>query len=427
MAAVVSPQDSWSHVSEIVRLVKTGEAPTRPEMVRATRLSRNTVTLRVQTAYDLGLIEPSGETRSLGGRAAEVWKFRGEAGHVLVGMIGTSNQFYVALADLDGALVERADHAWQIEEGPETSLQAMAVEMRRLLAAHQVERPWGIGIGMPAPINFQTGKNVDPVAPGRLVYRWPPDFDVRRWFIEEFSVPVWTDSVINLTALGASTEPSCPPDMIYVRIGTGLGAALLSGGRLHRGASWVAGELNHVTMTDDPQRLCPCGRIGCLETYASGWAMLGDGIRAAKESRSPFLAAIAKTRQLELDDINDGVLNGDSACVEIVIRTAEMLGRALATLITVFNPARVTIGGFPIAHNGLLQSVLRRTIHTHTLAASVAHLELTQGDIHKDSLAGAVELVTNSLLSPGSLAEWGPLGSPVGVDRLLRDRQFEDE
>lgn len=420
MATAISPQDSWSHVSEIIRLIRTGQATTRPEIARATGLSRNTVTLRVQTAQDLGLIAPSGGLKSLGGRAAEVWQFRGESGHILVGMIDAS-QFYVALTDLNGNVLGRTDKTWRVDEGAEASVRKVADEMHPLLEQHGVTQPWGIGIGMAAPVDFGTGLSADPVAPSKISYRWPLDFDVRQWFSNEFSAPCWVDSVINLTTLGASRAPGAPADMIYVKIGTGLGLGLVSGGRLHRGATWVAGELNHVSMTDDPERICLCGRIGCLETYSSGWAILTDGQRAADSGKSPYLAAIAATRPLSLDDIGDGVLFGDSGCVEIVVRAADMLGRALSWLITLFNPARVAVGGFAISENGLLRSVLERTIRTRTLAASVADLEITQGvPDQQESLLGAVDLVTETLTSAEWLSEWGPVGSPVGVKKLLK-------
>ncbi|MCV2394391.1 ROK family protein [Actinotalea sp. M2MS4P-6] len=420
---VVPPQDPWAQVAEVVRLIRGGEAQTRPELADVTRLGRNVISQRVQAAHDLGLVRPSGDMRSRGGRAADVWEFCGDAGHVLVGLIGTT-RFTVALAGLNGDVLDEVVVDWKVAEGPEASSRRIAQEMRALLAAHEVDHPWGIGIALPAPIEFTTGRSADPVAPSSMNYRWPVDFDIRQWFIEEFRTPTFTDSVIHMVTLGAAAAPDAPDDLVYVRIGTGLGAGLVSGGRIHRGATWVAGELNHVTMSDDPRRICPCGRVGCLETYCSGWAMIADAQRIAASGASPYLAKIAATRELELDDLGAGVDFGDAACVEVVAGAADMLGRALATVITLFNPARVTIGGFPISHNGLLQRVVERAIRTHTLAASIAGLEIVPGDPEqREGIHGAAELVVDALLAPESLATWGPLGSPVGVPELLEGPQ----
>lgn len=83
----VSPQDPWYQVAEVVRLIRSGEAQTRPELADATRLGRNVITMRIQAAQEIGLVEPSGESRSRGGRAAELWQLRGDAGYIGVALL----------------------------------------------------------------------------------------------------------------------------------------------------------------------------------------------------------------------------------------------------------------------------------------------------------------------------------------------------
>ncbi len=421
---MVSLQDPWVQLSEVVRLVRTGRAQTRPELSDALRLGRNVITQRIQTAQELGLVRPSGSVRSRGGRAADIWEFRGDSGRILLASFG-STTVSTFLTTLTGDILARAEVEWDLEENSELILGRVAGQLHTLLAADGAERAWGICIGTLAPIEFPTGRSADPVALSAGTSRALADVDVRSWFAREFDTPTWTDSIINLATLGAATAPDAPPDMVYVRIGYGLGCGLISEGRLHRGSTWIAGELNHITMSEDPQRICACGRVGCLETYSSGRAILGDGVRAVSQGDSPFLSRIAETRSIELDDISAGVQFGDQACVEIVVRAGEMLGKALATLITLFNPARLTIGGFPISRNGLLQRVVERTIRANTLAASVAALDLAFGDADQsDLVSGGVELVTNSLLAPEYLAEWGPRGTPTQTPELrLHSRQ----
>jgi len=329
------------------------------------------------------------------------------------------------LTNLAGDVLAHNEVDWELEESSALILDRVAAEFRELLDEAGVERAWGICVGTLAPIEFPTGQSADPVAMTPGTARALAGVDVRTWFTREFDTPTWTDSVINLATLGAATAPGAPPDMVYVRIGYGLGCGLVSEGRLHRGSTWIAGELNHITMSDDPQRICVCGRVGCLETYSSGRAILGDALRAVSQGTSPYLERIAETKQIELDDISAGVQFGDQACVEIVVRAGEMLGRALATVITLFNPARLTIGGFPISRNGLFQRVIERTIRANTLAASLASLEVAMGDAAQgDLVSGGVELVTSALLAPEYLAEWGPCGSPIEAPEVrLHSRQ----
>jgi predicted NBD/HSP70 family sugar kinase len=421
---VVGSQDPWFQVSEIVRLIRTQKAQTRPELVDATRLGRNVVTLRLKAAHQLGLIAPAGAGRSRGGRAAELWKFRSDVGHILVGAIGVKS-LRVALADLGGTVLRITDMPWSVQRGPEATCAQLATAMDDLLRTANIERPWGITIGMPAPVDFTTGRNADPIASTETAQRWPADFDTRRWFSGRFKVPAWTESVSNLGALGAATTPGASDDLVFVRLGTGIGAGIVSRGEVHRGAHWLAGVLSHVTVRDDPDRICMCGRTGCLDAYAAGWALLGDAQRVAAQGRSPYLSAIAAERDLTVDDLTDGARRGEPACIEIVVRAADALGRALGPMITWFNPGEIIVGGYPIVRDPLFRTVLERAINATALPASVAELRLRTGDPDEhEPIIGAAELATEALLSPGFLVEWGPTGSPLNSPGLIdRDQQ----
>ncbi len=417
----VSPQDPWYQVSEVLRLIRSGRAQTRPELADDTRLGRNVITQRIQAAQQLGLIEPDGTGRSRGGRAAEVWRFRGAAGLVCVALIGTQ-RFRAVVAGLDGTVIGRTDVAWPVARGPEATCERIAEELDRLLTDAGLGRPWGVAVGLPAPVDFTTGQSVDPVAPSASAGRWPRDFDVRGWFSRRYQAPAWVDAVSNLMALGASVAPGAPQDLLFVRLGTGLGAGIVSGGRLHRGAAWIAGELNHVKVADDADRLCLCGHIGCLDAYASGWTMLRDADAAVAEGRSPYLADAASRGVLTLDALSEGARLGDVACREIVIRSAESLGAVLAGFAMWFNPAEIVIGGFRIAQDELFLLTVNRTLRLNALAATMASLRVRAGDPDQaEAIAGAVEMVTDALVSAAYLAEWGPVGSPTDA-LALRER-----
>lgn len=420
----VSPWNSWHQVSEILRLIRSGDARTRPEFSDMTRLGRNVVSKHILAAQQLQLIEPDGTGRARGGRAAEVWRFRSEAGHVLVGILGIA-RMRVALTTLDGTPVAESDFAWPVPEDAEATCERMAEEMSRLLLETNVDRPWGIALGMPMPVDFVTGRSADPVAPMGFHDRWPAAFDARSWFTNRFELPVWADAVANLMALGAAAADDAPDNLVFVRVGTGLGSGLVANGGVLRGESWVAGELNHIAVSTDPSRICLCGRVGCLETVASGWAMIADARAALSEGRSRFLASAADEAEINLDVIAEGARLGDGACTEIVTRAGESLGRVLAAMVAWLNPAEIIVGGFKFAQSDLFRSAISRAVHLETLSASAAGLRISAGHpAQAEALAGGARLVTDSLLTPGNLAEWGPVGHPAEARSLL-DREAQ--
>ncbi|MGC3995359.1 MAG: ROK family protein [Propionicimonas sp.] len=415
----VSPQDPWVQVAEVVRLIRTGEAQTRPELADATRLGRNIITQRVQAAQELDLVRPSGTQRSRGGRAADVWEFSGHEGRVLTGLIGLTG-LRVTLSDLANRVIEDRRIPSPLTIDPIQSCELMATEMEGMLARHHAGgRAWGIGLGVLAPVDFSTGRSADPVTSSTPNIRWPREFDVRTWLTRRMQAPVWVESVSNLAALGAAAEPGAPSDLVFVRLDRGVGSGIISDGRLHRGADWIAGEITHIVVNPDSDRICLCGRVGCLDAYASRWAIEADARRAVAEGRSPHLAAVDASA-LTLADVVAGADAGDPTCTELVVRAADAMGRALASVVTWFNPRRVVVGGNELADSSLFLGTVSRTLHAQALAASVQNLELRQGRSDRfEEVTGANTMVVDALLSPDYLAEWGPEGFPIDVEVLL--------
>ena len=119
-------------------------------------------------------------------------------------------------------------------------------------------------------------------------------------------------------------------DLIYLKIATGIGAGLVLGGRLHRGATGIAGEFGHVIV--DPQgRVCRCGNRGCLETVASVPAQL-DLLRPL-------------TRDLDIAGMLDLAQGGDVATSRVIVDAGRAIGRVLADVVNIVNPELVVVGG----------------------------------------------------------------------------------
>ncbi len=145
---------------------------------------------------------------------------------------------------------------------------------------------WGISVGIPGPVDFDSGRPVaPPIMPG-----WN-GFDIRRRFEERYDAPVWVDNDVNLLALNERSRRRDEQhlDLIYCKVGSGIGAGLLSQGRIHRGANGAAGDIGHVRVAGS-DALCRCGKIGCLEAVAGGWALVRDAEIAVAEGATGALA-----------------------------------------------------------------------------------------------------------------------------------------
>ena len=107
---------------------------------------------------------------------------------------------------------------------------------------------WGIGIGVPGPVEFRTGTPFSPpIMPG-----WD-GYPVRARFADAYGAPVWVDNDVNLLAMGEWRNGSAvgQDNVVVIKVGTGIGAGIISDGRLHRGAQGAAGDVGHIQVVDD--------------------------------------------------------------------------------------------------------------------------------------------------------------------------------
>ena len=143
-------------------------------------------------------------------------------------------------------------------------------------------------------------------------------FDFSRWASDAFGLPVAVDNDAKVGALAEFHHGGHDStDLVYVTVSTGIGAGVITDGRLVRGATNEAGELGHTRVSDDP-RLCSCGRSGCLERLCSGYWIEQDHGRPAVELFA-----------------DDAFLSEYSAT----------LARGLATATLAYNPSVIVLGG----------------------------------------------------------------------------------
>lgn len=135
--------------------------------------------------------------------------------------------------------------------------------------------------------------------------------------------------------------------MILVKVGSGVGAGLITGGRLYRGALGSAGDIAHLPVPAEHRVTCYCGKQSCLVTVASGLALGRRAAEMAADGSSPVLLrrAAALDRPLTAADPGEAALDGDLNCVRELDRAGQQLGHALGMLASVFNPALILLSG----------------------------------------------------------------------------------
>jgi predicted NBD/HSP70 family sugar kinase len=404
--------DEVTSLLRIVNMVRTGEASTRPEIGRLTGLGRGVVTQRVEAAIDMGFLEDGAFGPSSGGRAPRTLGFRADRGLIVVCALGALH-IHVGIATLHGEVIAQEHRAWDIVRGPAETLEATIAMVDKLLADTDGRPVWAVTVGVPGPVDFESGTVVaPPIMPG-----WN-GFDVRRRFEQHFQAPVWVDNDVNILALAERVHRKDDAvDLIYCKVGTGIGAGLLSHGHLHRGANGAAGDIGHVRVGDS-EVVCRCGKIGCLEAEAGGWALVRDAEKAIEDGASGALARLhANGEQLTPERICLAAKDGDALAISLVQRSARLVGESIAALVNMFNPAVIVIGGAMASAGEIYLAGIRQRVYELSLPLATRDLVIqpSNNDV-SEPLRGGAELAIEQLFD-ATFPRWFASGQPT-IERV---------
>jgi predicted NBD/HSP70 family sugar kinase len=386
MSDVSAQRDNGTagNASDLFQLMRDGQARTRSELASIAGLARSTVALRVEALMKLGLLRPVSDAISTGGRPSTQFALNATGHSVLAVDVGASH-VRVAVADLTGTVIAEAAEVLDIAEGPVVVLGRVKELGRALLDAPETggRHLLAVGVGLPGPVEHATGRPINPpIMPG-----WDRH-DVAGVLEEHFGVPVLVDNDVNIMALG-ERQLAWPEvdDLMFVKVATGIGAGVISGGTLQRGAQGTAGDLGHVYVPRGADVFCRCGNSGCLEAVASGSAIA----RALQsETSGPLTNA----------DVIERVRRGDIVAIQAVRQAGRDLGEVLTTCVSLMNPSTIVIGGALSAAGEFLIAGVRETIYTRAMPFATQHLEITKSRIGADAaIAGAGVLAIQFALS----------------------------
>jgi glucokinase-like ROK family protein len=401
---IISAQDEpdvLDATALVLDAIRLGRCSSRGQIVERTGLSRAVVAQRIAELVGYGIVEESGLGQSTGGRPPRQLRFRAEAGHVLTADLGATS-IDVAVADLAGTVLAHAAEEADIAAGPErilTDVERLFGEVSRSLS--DVAPLRGIGIGVPGPVEFSTGRPVSPpIMPG-----WH-DYPIRARLERRYDAPVWVDNDVNIMVLGEWRFGVARGhrNVVWIKVGTGIGAGLISDGALHRGANGAAGDVGHIQVVDE-SIVCRCGNLGCLEALSGGAALARDGEAAARDGRSRWLnEALQREGSINAATVSLGATHGDLACVELIQGSGRQIGRMLASVVNFFNPSLIVVGGGVTGAGNLFLATIRETVYRRSLPLATRELQVLPSVLGPMAgVVGAATMVADELFSRDQL------------------------
>ncbi len=380
-----TPTTAPATAGEIFRLVREGSARTRTEIGLATGLSRTAVAARVDRLLADGLVTEVLGAAATGGRPAARLEFHASGGAVLALSVGISRT-KAAVCDLAGEVLTEDVLEQPASSGPETLMGAAVELLEKLL--DRVDDPVvrGIGLSIPGTVDGGAGSSAGvPSLPGWEGVQLPPLLTAR------FDVPVRVDNDVNVMALAEHAAHAEVDDLLMVKVSTGVGAGVVAGGRLQRGAWGAAGEIGHTPVHDGPGIGCGCGNVDCLEVLASGAALVRDLAESGRDVHG-------------IADVVALVKQGDPDAVRMVRTAGRRLGEVLAAAVNLINPALVTIGGDLVGAYDPLVAGVREAIYRRSMAAATQDLRIEPGVLTgRSGVTGCAILVLDEVLAPASV------------------------
>ena len=364
----------------VVGVLRERGRVSQAEIARATGLSRTTVHSLVADLKGGGLVHEveTDSSRLPGGGRPGVQLALKDSSKVAIGIDFGHSHVQVAVAGMAHDILAERRCELDVNHRAAEALDASSRMADEALAAAGADLGdvIGVGIGIPGPVDRERGTvGSATILPGWVGIRISDAMEKR------LGLPVQIENDANLGALAELTwgaGRNCS-NFAYIKAATGIGAGLVIEGRLLRGASGTAGEIGHTTL-DEAGALCYCGNRGCLETVASGPAILA-------------LVAHATGENLTLAAVIDRAIGGDALCRRAISDAGREMGVAVAGLCNLFNPERVIVGGLLSGAGELLLKPLRDSLRRHAVQAAAERVEVVQAVfVERAELLGTVAL-----------------------------------
>ena len=348
--------------SEIIKNLFFSRSLTSAELSEKMDKSAPLVNKMIQELQEEGYVQETGLGDSTGGRRPQKYSLKTELLYIVavavdqlytrISIIDIGNMHAGLVKKMDLPLVNNPSAHIRLAEIIKDTIAQSGLDKRKIA---------GIGIGMPGFVDAKSGIN--------YTFFTSPEKGVAAYVAEQIDLPVFIDNDSTLIALaeqkfGAAVNA---PNAMVINIGWGVGLGLVLKGEMFRGDGGFAGEFSHIPLFNN-NKLCSCGKTGCLETETSMLVIVKKAIEGLNSGRTSVL------KNLQMDNpesscnaIMDAVRVGDQFAVELLSEVGYHIGRGLAILIHLLNPAIIVLSGRGAAAGNMWKAPIQQAMNEHCI------------------------------------------------------------
>ncbi|CAM4403500.1 Sugar kinase of the NBD/HSP70 family, may contain an N-terminal HTH domain [Pedobacter westerhofensis] len=327
---------SDAHLS-IIKAIYFNRLVSSLEISKVTGASIPTITKHIEELISGGWIVEKGFAQSTSGRRPVVYSLVSDRNYILsVAM----DQFYtrMVIADLSGTFVtEIAETEINLNDDP-SALEKLIADTNTFIENSGIQRGkiFAAGISMPGFVDVQDGNNRS--------FLHTEEITLRDKLTQDLGLPVFIDndsSVIALAELKFGIGKTNSEAMV-INLSWGIGLGMIINNKIYRGFKGYAGEFSHIPIFDN-DKICSCGKRGCLETQASLITIEDSALEEI--NNGAFTSLKIENGKVEITAVIAEAMKGDSLSIKLLSYAGYQIGRAIAILIHILNPEKIVLSG----------------------------------------------------------------------------------
>jgi glucokinase-like ROK family protein len=301
----------------------------------------------------------------------------------------------IALTNLQGNIKVIQTQKFNASEDPQGAIEYICKQGNILLQGNgrQPRDVLGIGIAAPAPLE---GEKLDMLSPV-ILPQWE-GFELVPKVKQAFGLPVYIDNDANAGAIAEKWWGSGRgvSNLVYIKLGTGVGAGLIINDKIFKGTGGTAGEIGHTTINVKGP-MCRCGNRGCLESYLSNLAILDE----TEKRLNDYPASRLHQEDLIIENLVEAAQKGDELAVDVIVSAGKNLGIAIANLLNLVNPELIILGGDIVEAGEVFADAVRSTAFNRSISKAANEVTIMASGFKQDSIVvGAATLAIYQAFLP---------------------------
>ena len=364
------------------------------DLCKELNLSVPKVTSLVNDLIGEGIVQENGKIKRAGGRKPSLYGLIPDSAF-FIGVDVKKSYVILGLSDLNKNVIKISDKIpYALNNSPE-SLDQLCSIIQQFIKEVRVPKKkiLGIGINLSGRINNSLG------------------YSYSFFNFKEIPLANVIESIIGIRVLLENDSRGMAygefysgmlkdeRDVLFLNLDYGIGLGILIDGQVYYGKSGYSGEIGHIPLFEN-EILCHCGKKGCLETEASGWALIRMFKKKLQEGSSSVLSGQYKVRDIEMEDIIHAANNDDVLAIELIEQIGRNIGRGIAILINIFNPQLVILGGSLTETGDCIRLPIISSINKYSLNLVNNDTQLKMSKLGQNAgVIGSCLLVRDKILS----------------------------